>query len=57
MVEPSQPILSGLQLEHESVTEYHLPHKSPLQNLGHASQAIPLEKLLAQAHSLRLLER
>lgn len=35
-------------------TWFHLPHKSPWQNLAHALRAIPLEKLLVQAHSSQL---
>ena len=41
----------------ESASSYLLQNRSPLQNLDRASLAIPLEKLLAQAHSLRLLEQ
>ncbi len=57
MAELSQPIPPTRRLEYESAPSCRLPHKSPWQNLGHAEQAIPPAKQLAQAHSLRLLEQ
>ena len=48
------PLLLARHPALESASYCHQQNKSPLQNLGHAWQATPLEIQLAQAHSLQL---